>query len=129
MVDNGLSALDILKQENTYQIIISDYKMPEMNGIELITRIRQIEKYAEIPILLLTSIGKNTDIHNLEKSGSVWTLTKPVKLKELHNAVMTAMGKVKSITDQEKDNNSTHDKYIEKLDEMLKHKEEEIMEV
>ena len=51
---NGDEALDLLI-ENTYGIIISDWMMPEMDGITATQEIRKILKFKKLPIISLTA--------------------------------------------------------------------------
>ena len=57
-VDTALSALDVgrLMRENSYEAIISDYQMPEMNGIELLKSVRAMD--TSIPFILFTGKGR-----------------------------------------------------------------------
>ena len=49
-------ALEKLESEH-FDTIISDYQMPEMNGIEFLEVVRKSEKYADIPFILFTGKG------------------------------------------------------------------------
>ena len=49
----GKEALSMLK-ENIYQLIILDLSLPDANGIELIKEIKQIDKYADVPVIIYT---------------------------------------------------------------------------
>ena len=73
---------------NRYDLVLCDIKMPEMDGIELSSIIRRINK--EIPIILMTASGIesiNPSILNLLNLEDI--ITKPVKLKELLEKVNT----------------------------------------
>ena len=65
---SGKDALDLLKN-NTYHMLLIDYMMPEMNGIELLTRIKEDfpSVYENVPILAL-SASTNTEIRDKIKS-------------------------------------------------------------
>ena len=52
--ENGKAAMPLLEQNN-YDLILTDYNMPEMDGKELIGYIRGMEKYADTPVLMVTS--------------------------------------------------------------------------
>ena len=52
--ESGKAAMPLLDQNN-YDLILTDYNMPEMDGKELIGFIRSREKYAETPVLMVTS--------------------------------------------------------------------------
>ena len=50
-LESGSETLDVLKKER-YDIIVTDYRMPEMNGIELLEKVK--EKYPDMIRILLT---------------------------------------------------------------------------
>ena len=54
---NGVEAWAMLAQ-NDFDVIISDVEMPKMNGLELTSRIKGSERYQDLPVILLTSLGK-----------------------------------------------------------------------
>ena len=67
LANNGTEALDILATaDHSFDLVITDIEMPEMDGFELARKIRlgTVEKIKAIPILLLT--GRNTD-ENIRK--------------------------------------------------------------
>jgi CheY-like chemotaxis protein len=77
-----------------YDLIISEIRMPEMNGIELASNIRKMNK--EIPIILMTASSDITEINyfilnflNIED-----IISKPVKLKDLLEKINTIKQKV-----------------------------------
>ena len=57
---NGFDALTKIVSED-YDIIITDIEMPEINGFELTERLRQDEKYKDIPIILVSSLASEQD--------------------------------------------------------------------
>jgi len=52
--ENGKAAMPLL-EANNYDLILTDYNMPEMDGKELIAFIRSKEKYAQTPVMMVTS--------------------------------------------------------------------------
>ena len=64
---NGVEALEILGGEPDIDLIISDIEMPEMDGYELVRRVRYgtVPKFQGVPILMLT--GKDTE-RNVQKA-------------------------------------------------------------
>jgi len=50
---SGPKALSILEREKP-QLIITDYMMPGMNGIELAEEVRQLKRFSELPIFLMS---------------------------------------------------------------------------
>lgn len=86
-VDNGSDALEILKSGEKFDLIIVDYHMPDMNGIETIKHIREeIDNvYDNQPIIMLHSSSDDLMLHEEAKRLNVtFMLTKPVKQDELY---------------------------------------------
>ncbi len=52
---SGKQALEHLENIKTIDIVLTDYAMPEMNGIELLQKIRKI--YKSLPVILMTAYG------------------------------------------------------------------------
>jgi DNA-binding NtrC family response regulator len=77
---SGMNALKII-DNNLIDIVLSDYKMPEMNGIELLNKIK--EKNPEIAVVIITAFGTIEDAVKAMKEGAFDYLTKPVDLDEL----------------------------------------------
>ena len=66
--------------DNGYDLVISDFRMPEMNGIELATLIRKMNKY--IPIILMTAYDTiDIDPFVLKFLNIDDIITKPIRLR------------------------------------------------
>ena len=81
IVENGLEAINN-NYKRSYDLIITDYMMPEMDGLELTKRIRS--EYPSIPILVVTGNGP---VHDLLKSGATFCLKKPFSVLEIQNII------------------------------------------
>jgi len=73
---DGKEALCVLK-ENRPTLVISDVVMPEMDGYELCSRIKQDESLRDIPVILLTALSDPSDIIRGLESGADNFITKP----------------------------------------------------
>jgi two-component system chemotaxis response regulator CheY len=73
---DGLDALNYLDGRH-YDLIITDLHMPNMNGMELIGKIRKKEEYKYVPILFLTTETKADLKMQAKKEGATGWLTKP----------------------------------------------------
>lgn len=66
--EDGAHALEVLK-ENMFDLIVTDYNMPSVNGQELAETIRKSDEHAHIPILMVTSEANDTHLSNIAQSG------------------------------------------------------------
>ncbi|NOZ87944.1 MAG: response regulator [Deltaproteobacteria bacterium] len=106
-VPDGKTALDFLfrsqKAGQPYDIVIMDAQMPEMDGIELASRIRAEECLSGIPLVMLTSFGARGDASALAKAGFDAYLTKPVKKQVLFDCLTTVIGTHAAKTDSNRE--------------------------
>jgi DNA-binding NtrC family response regulator len=79
-VDSGLKALDLVKDQDI-DIIFTDYKMPEFNGLELLAAVKQYKP--EIEVIMVTGYGSMESAIQAMKFGSYDYLQKPFKLDHL----------------------------------------------
>jgi len=77
--ENGSRALK-LWQDNSFDLIILDYMMPVMDGVETCRRIRQV---SDVPIILLTARGSEQDALAGFKAGADDYIVKPFRAAEL----------------------------------------------
>jgi PleD family two-component response regulator len=83
-VSSGQDALDALTSgENAFDCLLLDVNMPEMDGIELCCRIREIESYRRAPIIMLTAMADQAHIDRAFKAGATDYATKPIDIQEL----------------------------------------------
>jgi PAS domain S-box-containing protein len=87
---NGFEALELLSVHTDYDVLIVDYHMPHMDGLETITRIREQfeEPNASKPIILLhSSADDEAVIRACERCKVSQRLIKPIKMQDLYNAL------------------------------------------
>ncbi len=93
---SGPEALNRLKdnqlRSNPIELILMDWKMPEMDGIEVSRKIRQ-ELKLTMPIIMMTAFGKEEQRIQAEKAGINGFLTKPIYPSTLFDAIMDGFGK------------------------------------
>lgn len=75
--DNGLSAIQAFEADSNYKLIITDYNMPEMDGITAIEKIRGMSGGDKVIVFMLTT-ESSPDLKNLGKAVGIkaW-ITKP----------------------------------------------------
>jgi len=75
--DNPLEALKWL-DDNHPDLIITDYRMPEMNGIELTRKIRERPGMLDIPIMVITVVSEMSVRYDALEAGATAFLTRPI---------------------------------------------------
>ena len=87
----GKEALENLDQE-TYDLLLLDVIMPEMDGIELCKRIREKEDYREKPIVFLTAKSREEDKVKCIEAGANLSLSKPISPDKLLGIISDTLG-------------------------------------
>ena len=77
---NGREALNILQEEH-FPIVLSDVRMPEMNGVELLKKTKK--NYPEIDVIIITGYGKDHSFVDMVKAGASDFIVKPFSCDEL----------------------------------------------
>ena len=75
--DNPLEALQWL-DHNHPDLIITDYRMPEVNGIEFIKQIRSKQACQDIPIMMITVVSEKSVRYDALEAGATAFLTRPI---------------------------------------------------
>jgi two-component system response regulator HydG len=83
--DSGLDALAILRSKPEIELLITDLKMPGMDGLELLQSARLLRP--EVQRLLVTAFGTIEDTVTAMKSGAFDVLPKPLKSKTIRETV------------------------------------------
>jgi CheY-like chemotaxis protein len=82
LASNGREAVDAVGEES-FDAIIMDVEMPEMNGFEAVKNIRQLEFGRSVPIIMFTAYGDNEAQEKAAESGADLLLHKPILPQEL----------------------------------------------
>jgi two-component system, cell cycle response regulator len=80
---DGLEALEIIRNPDAPNLVISDWMMPRMDGLALCREIRSMEKSGYIYFIILTAKGEKKDIIEGLEAGADDFLTKPFDREEL----------------------------------------------
>jgi signal transduction histidine kinase/ActR/RegA family two-component response regulator len=87
LADNGIKALEIL-QDKTFDVVLMDIQMPEMDGLTATARIRADGRYDDLPILAMTANAGAEHLEESIKAGMNGHLTKPVDVEQLYKALI-----------------------------------------
>lgn len=74
--ENGKEALDQLAL-HPINFVITDWNMPEMNGLEFVTALRNTPEYAKLPVLMITTRGMKEDVLQAVQAGVNNYVVKP----------------------------------------------------
>ncbi len=81
--EDGNDAIEKLESEEGFNLIISDWNMPNKNGYELLLWVREQEKYKELPFLMATGRGERTEMESASEAGVSSFISKPFNAEEL----------------------------------------------
>ena len=84
---NGEDAYELACSNDDLDIIITDYQMPVMTGLELVKKLRKNESTSHMPVIVLTARGFAIDDEQREKLGISAFLSKPFSPRELLRSV------------------------------------------
>jgi CheY-like chemotaxis protein len=79
---DGQEALEMAQQEKP-DLLITDYHMPQLSGIELCRKLKQDPATTNIPAIMLTARGYNLEPADTEQSGILRMLSKPFSPRHL----------------------------------------------
>lgn len=82
---DGAAGLELAQVEKP-DLVISDYQMPKLSGLEMCQRLRQNPRTADIPAILLTARGFDLDESALQAAGIGRCMSKPFSPREVLEA-------------------------------------------
>ncbi|MBF0399109.1 MAG: response regulator, partial [Desulfobacterales bacterium] len=74
--DDGTAALEELKKDK-YGLIVSDWNMPKMTGLELLKKVRSTDEFKDIPFLMVTAEAQKQNVIEAVKAGVTNYIVKP----------------------------------------------------
>lgn len=73
---NGKEALEHL-QNQEIDLVLSDINMPEMDGIDMLMHLRQMEKYQDLPVIMVSTEGSEERMNEAMELGASGYVLKP----------------------------------------------------
>ena len=89
--EDGLQGWAALNENTDVGMLITDWNMPEMNGLELVKKVRADARFADLPIIMVTTEGGKAEVITALKAGVNNYIVKPFTphvLKEKLSAVL-----------------------------------------
>jgi CheY-like chemotaxis protein/HPt (histidine-containing phosphotransfer) domain-containing protein len=84
-------AISIVKSGESFNLVLLDYQMPEINGAMVAKEIRSLYSGATLPIIMLTSIGRKDHSIEFDLLNIQAFLTKPIKHNQLYETISSVL--------------------------------------
>jgi signal transduction histidine kinase/DNA-binding response OmpR family regulator/HPt (histidine-containing phosphotransfer) domain-containing protein len=92
--EEGISELENTDRDHPFELVVMDWKMPGMDGIQASERIKAHTELIKIPVIIMvTAYGREEIIQKAERVGLDGLLLKPVSPSVLFDTIMQAFGK------------------------------------
>lgn len=90
--EHGVEAWKILGENDDIDMLITDWNMPEMNGLELVKKVRAEAKYNDMPIIMVTTEGGKAEVIIALKAGVNNYIVKPFTPQVLKEKLEDVLG-------------------------------------
>ena len=89
---DGVEAWEAMQANPDIGVVITDWNMPNMNGLELVKKIRAEEKYIDVPIIMVTTEGGKAEVITALKAGVNNYIVKPFTPQVLKEKLQAVLG-------------------------------------
>ncbi|MEW5915590.1 MAG: response regulator transcription factor [Gemmatimonadota bacterium] len=89
---DGKEALEILERADAIDVVLLDLMMPYHSGLDVLAHIRSSPRLKNVPCLVLTAAGQETQYQKAMELGATDFLTKPFSPKRLYSRVAELVG-------------------------------------
>jgi len=90
---NGEEALALMKK-SWIDIVLTDYNMPVMNGLEFIKALKADDLSKDIPVVVISTEGNKSKIKEFMDCGAAGYITKPFTAEAIRDLIVTILGEV-----------------------------------
>ncbi len=85
---DGLEALDALK-DHSVSLILSDINMPNMDGLELLNRLKANAKWQNVPVVMITTEGSQARVMEAVGLGAAGYVRKPFTAEQIKEKIIS----------------------------------------
>ena len=89
---DGVEGWNSLDSNPDIEMLITDWNMPEMNGLELVKKVRADDRFKDLPIIMVTTEGGKAEVITALKAGVNNYIVKPFTPQVLKEKLGTVMG-------------------------------------
>lgn len=90
--EDGVQGWDALNQYPDIGMLITDWNMPEMNGLELVKKVRADARFTDLPIIMVTTEGGKAEVITALKAGVNNYIVKPFTPQVLKEKLAAVLG-------------------------------------
>ena len=90
---NGRDALQLMKND-WIDMVITDYNMPVMNGLQFIRAVKKEELLKDIPVVVVSTEGNKDKIKEFMDSGATGYITKPFTPETIRDLITGILGEI-----------------------------------
>ena len=98
---DGQEALDVMQRDGDIGLVLLDVMMPRLTGLDVLAKMRADDKLKDIPVIILTAAGQETQQRRALSLGASEFLTKPFSPKKLFARAAELAGVGADVTDAE----------------------------
>ncbi len=88
---SGKEALQVL-DDQWLDVVLSDYNMPEMNGLEMLQKMKQNEMMKDIPVIMVTTEGSSERVDEFMQTGASAYIKKPFTPEQIRTQLQQLLG-------------------------------------
>lgn len=90
--ENGVEGWEKMDGNSDIKVLITDWNMPEMNGLELVKKVRADKRFVDIPIIMVTTEGGKAEVITALKAGVNNYIVKPFTPQVLKDKLEAVLG-------------------------------------
>lgn len=90
--EDGLQGWGVLNENSDVGMLITDWNMPEMNGLELVKKVRADARFRDLPIIMVTTEGGKAEVITALKAGVNNYIVKPFTPQVLKEKLAAVLG-------------------------------------
>ncbi len=90
--EDGLQGWTVLNENPDISMLITDWNMPEMNGLELVKKVRSDTRFSDLPIIMVTTEGGKAEVITALKAGVNNYIVKPFTPQVLKEKLAAVLG-------------------------------------
>jgi two-component system chemotaxis response regulator CheY len=85
--DNGMTALQLLGS-HPVDLVMLDWNMPQLSGIDFLKKVREIPEYVSLPIIMVTSESARYSVVEALKCGATDYIIKPINARNFREKIL-----------------------------------------